>query len=152
MRTKTLMLSLLLASAVGATPTFANWFSNPSTNTTLNVGSAPSPTPQQLRAIGDSPYAPGSFSRHAEVLPPYDMTPLEGKAVFGAGGARLGYVLAVDNDTQMLELQTRGSIGVSVPAELVIDKGRRIDAPTVSRADILAMARAQTGRIVSLNL
>jgi hypothetical protein len=150
MRTKSLVLSLLLASAVGATPTFANWFSNPSTNTMLNVGSAPSPTPEQLRAIGDSPYALSSY--RVEARPPFDMTPLEGKVVFGEKGARLGYIIAVDNGAQMVELQTRGGMGVAVPAEFVIDKGGRVDAPTLSRADLRRMARAQTGRSVSLNL
>jgi len=44
----------LLLSAVCMTPAMANYFSNPHTNTMLNVGSAPAPTPIELRAIGDS--------------------------------------------------------------------------------------------------
>jgi outer membrane protein OmpA-like peptidoglycan-associated protein len=47
------MLALLLLSAVGITPASANYFSNPQTGTQLNIGSAPNPTPEDLRAIGD---------------------------------------------------------------------------------------------------
>jgi hypothetical protein len=157
MRPKTLALSLLLASAAAVTPAFANWFSNPVTNTMLNVGSAPSPTPEQLRAIGDSNYAPrpytGPYSGEFEGAPPpySDLTMFEGKSVFSGNGTRLGYVLAVDNGTQTIDLQTPGGIAVAMPADLVVARGDRVVAPTVTRADVLAMARAQTGRTVSLN-
>jgi hypothetical protein len=48
MKTK-LTLSLLLLSAAFATPTLANYFHNPSTNLNWNIGSAPSPTPLDIR-------------------------------------------------------------------------------------------------------
>ena len=48
MRTK-MTLSALLLSAVFATPTFANYFHNPYTNLNWNIGSAPSPTPRDIR-------------------------------------------------------------------------------------------------------
>ena len=48
------MASLLLLSTVCAIPASANYFFNSYWGTTLNVGSAPNPTPDQLRAIGDS--------------------------------------------------------------------------------------------------
>ena len=48
MRT-TIALSLLFISAAAATPSFANYFANPYTGLNLNVGSAPSPTPRDLR-------------------------------------------------------------------------------------------------------
>jgi hypothetical protein len=48
MKTK-LTLSLLLLSAACATPTLANYFHNPSTNLNWNIGSAPSPTPLDIR-------------------------------------------------------------------------------------------------------
>lgn len=51
---------LLLASAVLATPAYANYFSSSKWNTVLAIGSAPSPTPETLRRIGDSPYAPAA--------------------------------------------------------------------------------------------
>jgi hypothetical protein len=181
---KTMMLSILLAPVLSvmfaSSPAFANWFSNPRTNTMLNVGSAKSPTPEQLRAIGDSNYAPATYrTRNIEPAAAaseslsYDdedisdngaldeetgtataasLTGMEGKTVLGAKGERLGYVLAVDNGSRQIELQTRSGIGVAMPASLVADKGRRVVAPSVSRADVLAMAKAQTGRTVALTI
>ena len=43
------MLYVLFLSAAFATPSFANYFHNPHLNLSLNVGSAPSPTPHDLR-------------------------------------------------------------------------------------------------------
>ncbi len=48
MRTK-MTLSVLFLSAASATPTLANYFHNPSTNLNWNIGSAPSPTPLDIR-------------------------------------------------------------------------------------------------------
>jgi hypothetical protein len=48
MKTK-LLVSALLLSAVAITPSYANYFSNPALGINLNVGSAPSPTPQDIR-------------------------------------------------------------------------------------------------------
>ena len=48
MKTK-LMLSLLFASAAFIMPASANWFHNPYTGVNLNVGSAPNPTPADIR-------------------------------------------------------------------------------------------------------
>jgi outer membrane protein OmpA-like peptidoglycan-associated protein len=44
-------LSLLLLSAVCATPASANWFSNPQLGVNLNIGSAPNPKPADLRVL-----------------------------------------------------------------------------------------------------
>src|SRR5438445_12006996 len=48
MKTK-LMVSLLFASAAFIMPASANWFHNPYENINRNVGSAPNPTPADLR-------------------------------------------------------------------------------------------------------
>ena len=48
MRTK-MTLSVLFLSAAFATPTLANYFHNPATNLNWNIGSAPSPTPRDIR-------------------------------------------------------------------------------------------------------
>jgi len=48
MQTKMTM-SMLLLSAACATPSLANYFYNPHTNLALNIGSAPSPTPRDIR-------------------------------------------------------------------------------------------------------
>ena len=48
MKTK-LMLPLLFVSAAFVMPASANWFHNPYTGVNLNVGSAPNPTPADIR-------------------------------------------------------------------------------------------------------
>ena len=207
----TTMMSLLLLSAVCATPASANFFSNSRWNTMLNVGSAPSPTPAQLRAIGDSPNAnvpvrrgPVFQSQNEIVAPPaiedtdediynngsYDdeivgsatavtkktsstkavatkktavakdasptkatsLASMEGKPVIGAKGESLGQVLAVNQQSHMIELQLPSGVAVSMPATLVTDKGNRLVAPTMTKADTLAMAKTQTGRTTALNV
>ena len=45
-----ILLPVLMLSAVFVSPASANWFSNPSQGIDLNIGSAPSPTPDQVRA------------------------------------------------------------------------------------------------------
>ena len=44
-----MMLPLLLVAASFVTPASANYFSNPYTGVTLNIGSAPNPTPRDIR-------------------------------------------------------------------------------------------------------
>jgi hypothetical protein len=48
MNTK-ILVPVLLLSAAAMTPSYANYFSNPALGINLNVGSAPSPTPQDIR-------------------------------------------------------------------------------------------------------
>lgn len=69
---RTTVASLLLLSAVCTIPASANYFSNPQWGTMLNVGSAPNPTPAQLRAIGDSSYVTSPAGRRGQ-LPPRDL-------------------------------------------------------------------------------
>jgi hypothetical protein len=165
-------MSLLLLSTLSVTPAFANYFANPRTNTMLNIGSAPSPTPQTLRAIGDSSYAPSapyygeparplSFDARPPVgAEPVAFTPVgmraidvEYKPVFGVRGERLGTVIAFNEKTQQAELQLSTGVAISMPATLITEnKNGRLMAATVSHTDVLAMARSQTGRVVATNL
>lgn len=50
MKTKGIFALLLISGAL-ATPAHANFFSNPVLGISLNVGSAPNPTPAQIRAF-----------------------------------------------------------------------------------------------------
>jgi hypothetical protein len=50
MKTK-LILSVLLVTAAFAAPASANWFHNPQLGINLNIGSAPNPTPADLREM-----------------------------------------------------------------------------------------------------
>ena len=45
-----ILLPVLLLSAVFVSPASANWFSNPNWNINLHIGSAPNPTPDDVRA------------------------------------------------------------------------------------------------------
>ena len=131
----------------------------------LNVGSAPNPTPADLRAIGDAKFAvayatePRAAQTQIIVMPEIvqtmnaaQLTRLEGRPVSGAHGERLGYILAVDQGTRMIELQTPKGIAVAMPASLLVEKHGRVMAPTTSRGDVMAMAKAQTGRTVAINI
>jgi len=46
---KKIVMPLLLLSAAFVTPAYANYFSNPQTGITLNIGSAANPTPADIR-------------------------------------------------------------------------------------------------------
>jgi hypothetical protein len=146
MKAKTTLLSLLLLSAVSVMPAYANYFSDPRSGTSLNVGSAPSPTPEQLRILGDSyrlpPPPSARFSSDQAVM-------MEGRTVFGARGVPLGYVLTVDEYNDRVELQTPAGIAVSIPARLIADNGRSLMAPTLTRGEVRQMALEQTGRTVA---
>jgi hypothetical protein len=51
-----ILLPLLLASVAMIEPASANWFSNPALGINRNVGSAPSPTPAQVRQEKQPPF------------------------------------------------------------------------------------------------
>jgi len=46
---KEIVMPLLLLSAAFVTPAYANYFANPVTGVHLNIGSAPNPTPDDIR-------------------------------------------------------------------------------------------------------
>ena len=171
MKTPNAMLSLLLLSAVCVTPAHANWFSNSQTGTMRNIGSAPNPTPADLRALRDADKAPvirrtnvsnlGYVpkpvayelpKKSAHAAPQASLTRLEGKTVYGAHGARLGSILAVNLKSRMAELQAPSGIAVAMPASWLVDKGQRVVAPSISPLDVMAMAKSQTGRTVAINV
>ena len=167
MRTPNTMMSLLLLSAVFITPASANWFSNPHTNTMLNVGSAPNPTPADLRAIGDAKLAMTTEPRatstqiayvqptqvdYVQTMNTAQLSGMEGRTVWGSHGERLGFILTVDQGKGLAELQTPKGIAVAMPASMMMEKHGRLTASTMSRADVMAMAKTQTGRTVAINI
>ena len=54
----TVLLPVVLMSVALATPAYSNWFSNPYTGINRNIGSAPSPTPQDIRESRHQAYYP----------------------------------------------------------------------------------------------
>jgi len=173
MRTTNAMMSLLLVSAVFISPASANWFSNPAAGTNLNIGSAPNPTPADLRAIGDSAYArapsQNTFAATTTYVAPEqtaytvvqpaprmraasDLGKMEGRMLYGSHGERLGSILAVDRGARMIDVQTPGGVAVAMKASLVTEKGGRLMAPSISHREMMAMAKKQTGHTVALNV
>jgi hypothetical protein len=51
MKTKFVLPALLVISASLVTPASANWFHNPDIGINRNIGSAPNPTPEDIRAM-----------------------------------------------------------------------------------------------------
>jgi hypothetical protein len=51
-----MLLALICVSAATITPACANWFSNPALGINRSVGSAPSPTPEQIRQEKRPPF------------------------------------------------------------------------------------------------
>lgn len=135
MKTRNWMAVGLLA-AVCATPAAANYFSNPATNTMLNVGSAPSPTPVQLRLIGDSVFT-------AQVSGPLTASDMIGKNVYGKNREFLGKITAVDEVNRSADLQTPTGVVVALSTHDLIDRSDRVMAPNMSRGDVIALAGQQ---------
>jgi hypothetical protein len=162
MKTAKTMMSLLLLSAVCVSPASANWFSNPRTGTMLNIGSAPNPTPADLRRIGDSQSSnrTGLAAPQERFVEPVayhvdtnaELTRMEGKTVFGAHGAKLGWIVTVNHAERLAEVQTPGGIALAMPVGLFMDNGNRVLAPTISPLDMMAMAKTQTGRTVAISI
>ena len=73
--------SLLLSLVVCATSASASYFFNSQWGTMLNVGSAPNPTPDQLRAIGDSKYVNTAANPRRDSSPLHNSPGLTGSAI-----------------------------------------------------------------------
>src|SRR5215472_11641942 len=122
MKTRNWMAVGLLAAAC-ASPAAANYFSNPATNRMLNVGSAPSPTPDQLRLIGDS-YLVG---------PRAELSDMVGKNVYGKNREFLGTIRAVDEAGQMADMQLPTGVVITIATADLVDRNDRVIAPNMSR-------------------
>ena len=131
--------TLLLLSAVAITPASANWFSRPDLGVQLNVGSAPNPTPNDLRALYSN--YPGTRYSRADVL-----RSMTGKVVYGENGEQLGHIRSVDERAGLASLQLPSGALVTLETDLLMNETNRVIAPTLSRADIMEMAEIQNGR------
>ena len=79
------------------------------------------------------------------------LVPMEGRTIYGAGGADLGYVLAVDVPESLVQVQTPDGVAVALPASLVSNRTGQLRA-SLSPLDMMAIAKQQTGRTVAVNL
>ena len=80
------------------------------------------------------------------------LVPMEGRTIYGAGGAELGYVLAVDAHESLVQVQTRDGVAVALPARLISNRTGQLRASTLSPLDMMAIATQQTGRTVAINV
>jgi len=144
---KTAIACVLLLSAAYLVPAYANYFHNPRTNTNLNIGSAPNPTPADLRAIGDSVYA---FDARPAARRE-GLNAMQGKMVTGTNGENIGIVLAVDDLEKVILIETPMGVHVTVAAELVKDENGKVVAITLSPARLGELAMTQKGRTAVYN-
>ena len=131
---KTTLATVLLLSAMMAAPASANWFFRPDAGISLNVGSAPNPTPNDLRIL----YGPLRYGvTRVSVAVLRDMT---GKSVYGENGEHLGMIASVDEAHRLVELQLSNGRSVAIDANFLINEPDRVIAPTLSMAEVMAAA------------
>ena len=134
---KITLTTLLLLSAVMVSPASANWFSRPDLGITMNVGSAPNPTPNDLRAL----YGPARYGFYSASRISLDvLRDMGGKTVYGENGEELGFISSVDEASRIVELQLPTGRTVAVDAALLINETDRVIAPTLSMAEVMALA------------
>jgi hypothetical protein len=120
-----------------AAPASANWFSRPGLGVTLNVGSAPNPTPEDLRAL----YGPARYAVYPSSRISLDvLRDMNGKTLYGENGEELGFISMVDEATRSVELQLPDGRTVAVDAGLLINESDRVVAPTLSMDEVMALA------------
>jgi hypothetical protein len=142
------MLSVLVMSVAVAAPASANWFSRPNVGINLNVGSAPNPTPYDLR-IAEGYYVGRPLVENLSIDMLRDM---DGKTVYGANGENLGSILAVNETAGLVDVQLPTGVAVTLEATRLVNEPDRVVAPMLSQADMLALAQQQTGRTVALEI
>ena len=133
---KSALITLLLVSAAFSAPASANWFSRPDLGVSLNVGSAPNPTPAQLRAL----YGPSRYGVYASRISAAALQDMEGKMVYGENGELLGVVATVDIGAGLVDLHLTTGEAVALDAALLVNEPYRVIAPTLSMAEARALA------------
>lgn len=127
---------LLLAAAAAASPASANWFFRPGAGVSLNVGSAPNPTPNDLRIL----YGPSRYGVYPTRVGVEVLRDMSGKTVYGENGERLGMIATVDEASRLAKLQLPDGRSIAVDANLLINETDRVVAPTLSLAEVMARA------------
>ena len=82
---------LLLAAVAAASPASANWFFRPGAGVSLNIGSAPNPTPNDLRIL----YGPDRYSLYPTRVSIAVLRDMTGKSVYGENGEFLGMIATI---------------------------------------------------------
>lgn len=124
-------LALLAVQVALAGSAQANFFHNQDANTNRNVGSAPSPTPEEVR------YARGQVGK-AQIG---DIMELVGRTVYGGNSEDLGTITDVDPGRNLVALRLPDGSHVALSINAIYDDGRRVFAPAVGRADLAVMPR-----------
>ena len=126
---------LLLTAVAAASPASANWFFRPGAGVSLNVGSAPNPTPNDLRIL----YGPNRYSVYPARVSVEVLRDMTGKTVYGENGERLGMIATVNEISRVAELQLADGGSVAVDANLLINERDRVIAPTLSLAEVMPL-------------
>lgn len=126
-----LCLALVALQAAVISTAEANYFHNKELNTTRNVGSAPSPTPEEIR------YARGQIG----VAQIGDIVKLVGRTVYGGNSENLGMITDVDTERHLVALQVEDGSHVALSVNELYDDGKRVFAPAMGRAQLAAMPR-----------
>ena len=72
-----------------------------------------------------------------------DLKAMEGKRVLGKNRELIGHIGKVDEQAKLVELKTTEGAIVSISADLLVQDGGMLAAPSLSRGDILAMIDRQ---------
>ena len=131
MKKSVLMMCVLMSAAAFTAPASANWFSRPGAGVNLNVGSAPNPTPADLRAL----YGPARYAY--AVITPEALRDMEGKTVYGENGEMLGVIATVDTTAGLVDLHLPSGKAVAIDADLLVNQRDRVIAPTLSMTEVL---------------
>jgi len=94
-------------------------------------------------ALGSASYASGSFplfdlGYYLVDVTIADLKAMEGKRVLGKNRELIGHIGKVDEQAKLVELKTLEGAIVSISADLLVQDGDRLAAPSLSRGDILA--------------
>ena len=109
-----------------------------------------------LSAAGVSPVSASWFSERPSYawnwISVGTLATMEGRTIYGANGADLGYVLAADVQGNLLQVQTPDGVAVALPARLVSGRTGQLRARNLSPQDMRAIAQQQTGRTAAINV
>ena len=97
--------------------------------------------------LGSASYASGfpllDLGYFLEDVTIADLKAMKGKRVLGKNRELIGHIDKVDEQAKLVELKTPESAMVSISADLLVQQGGMLAAPSLSRCDILAMIDRQ---------
>lgn len=105
-------------SAAFTAPASANWFFRPEAGVSLNVGSAPNPSPADLRAL----YGPTRYGVYRARISADVLSDMEGKMVYGENGESLGVIATVDIGAGLVDRHLTTGEAVALDVALLVNE------------------------------